>query len=104
MKKIGKIGISLFLLSLLFLTACSTQLNVGVEGQINENDSSGTIDLDIDLGNEDQNSSDQSNSQNSGSTQEPIALQSTGLLILLGLGMLVMIGLLIGLLRTKGAK
>jgi hypothetical protein len=100
-----RIGAHIIMIASLFITACSAQIDVGVEGQMNEQDGSGTLDLDIGVGNpesSDQNSGGENASQQQQGNQ-PLSLQSEGLLIIIGIGLLVMIGLLISLTRAKGA-
>lgn len=101
-----RIGALIIMIASLFITACSTQIDVGIEGQMNEQNGSGTLDLDIGVGNPE--SAEQGSGQGGSGQQrqgnQPLSLQSEGLLIIIGIGLLVMIGLLISLTRAKGAQ
>lgn len=98
----------LALISSLLTTGCMQNLGVTVQGQLDETQDSGTIGLDIDLGN---NQSDGGNNSGQGSDEgsadqqqnEPIVPTSTGFLILIGLGLLIMAGLVIGLMSQNRA-
>jgi hypothetical protein len=98
-------GAVLILLISFLVSACSSQLNVDVQGQINEEQGSGIVDLDIGVGesgaSEQSNANQDSGESSSGQQNEPLLLQSDSLLILLGLGLLVMVSLFIALLRLK---
>jgi len=90
----------------LLAAACSTQLSV--QGQLEENGNSGTVGLDIGLGNNEGSTGSNSGqgSDGGGSSQqqnEPIIPTSEGFLILIGLGLMVMVGLFIGLMSQKRA-
>lgn len=101
-----KIFFVVTLVGSLLLAACSTKLNIGVEGQLNENGNSGTIGMDIDLGNNDgsTDSNSEQSSDDSGTSQqqnELISPSSQGFLILIGIGLLILIGLVINLMSQN---
>ena len=97
------------LISSLLAAGCMQDLGVTVQGQLDETQDSGTIGLDIELGN---NQSDEGNNSGQGSNEgsaeqqqnEPIVPTSTGFLILIGLGLLIMAGLVIGLMSQNRAN
>ncbi len=93
----------------LLISGCMQNLGVTVEGQLDETQDSGTIGLDIELGNNESNegaNSGQGSNEGSADQQqnEPIAPTSTGFLILIGLGLLIMAGLVIGLMSQNRAN
>jgi len=93
----------------LLMSACSTQLDIGVEGQLNENGNSGTIGLDVDLGSNEGSTGSNSgqDSSDSGTSQQqndPISPSSQGFLILIGIGLLILIGLVINLMSQSRAE
>lgn len=91
----------LTLIASLLMSACSTQLSI--EGQLNESGNSGTIGLDVGLGNNNGSTGSYSGQGSVQQQNEVINPSSQGFLILIGIGLLIMIGLVINLMSQKRA-
>lgn len=96
-------GVIVIVIFGLLVSACGAQIDV--TGQVNEETGSGSLDINIGGGSDGSNSGT-SNSPEDGSqtsNQAPV-LSTQGLLILVGLGMMLVIGLLLGLMRSRSQQ
>jgi hypothetical protein len=98
-------GMSVIMILGLLVSACGAQ--VDVTGQINQDTGTGSLDINIGGGNDGGNSgtaSPTTEGDNSQLANQTPVLSTQGLLILVGLGLLVVIGLLLGLLRSRSQE
>lgn len=101
MKQKRNVSIGMFLILGILLSACATQ--VDVTGQLDQNQATGSLDINLGLNDGGGNNNANTNGSTQPANQTPV-VSTQGLLILVGLGLVVVIGLLLGLMQSKGRK